>query len=153
MILINCCGLSQLVHLYQMVSWTVWVVSTMLKLPVLNQNWANYSWVCGLSGRCVHLVAACLSFILKVSFDLKLCASYLAFFPFLIWGFKILTYWTEFQTHSLAVKLVSPHFLHLSFLQENLIHDENKLILLASLSDSLEYVADSIERQVLSCGC
>lgn len=30
--------------------------------------------------------------------------------------------------------------------QENLIHDENKLILLASLSDSLEYVADSIER-------
>ncbi|KAG6736340.1 hypothetical protein POTOM_060913 [Populus tomentosa] len=32
--------------------------------------------------------------------------------------------------------------------QENLIHDDNKLILLASLSDSLEYVADSIERQV-----
>ncbi|GMH27732.1 hypothetical protein Nepgr_029575 [Nepenthes gracilis] len=30
--------------------------------------------------------------------------------------------------------------------QENLIHDGNKLILLASLSDSLEYVADSIER-------
>ncbi|XP_057426199.1 exocyst complex component SEC8 [Lotus japonicus] len=30
--------------------------------------------------------------------------------------------------------------------QENLIHDDNKLILLASLSDSLEYVADSIER-------
>ncbi|KAK4430974.1 Exocyst complex component SEC8 [Sesamum alatum] len=30
--------------------------------------------------------------------------------------------------------------------QENLIRDENKLILLASLSDSLEYVADSIER-------
>ncbi|PNY12065.1 SEC8 exocyst complex component specific domain protein, partial [Trifolium pratense] len=29
---------------------------------------------------------------------------------------------------------------------ENLIHDDNKLILLASLSDSLEYVADSIER-------
>ncbi|GFP87668.1 exocyst complex component sec8 [Phtheirospermum japonicum] len=36
--------------------------------------------------------------------------------------------------------------------QENLIRDDNKLILLASLSDSLEYVADSIERQVaLSC--
>lgn len=33
-------------------------------------------------------------------------------------------------------------------LQENLIHDDNKLILLASLSDSLEYVADSIERWV-----
>ncbi|KAF7147874.1 hypothetical protein RHSIM_Rhsim03G0115800 [Rhododendron simsii] len=31
--------------------------------------------------------------------------------------------------------------------QENLIRDDNKLILLASLSDSLEYVADSIERQ------
>lgn len=29
--------------------------------------------------------------------------------------------------------------------QENLIRDDNKLILLASLSDSLEYVADSIE--------
>jgi hypothetical protein len=36
----------------------------------------------------------------------------------------------------------------MSHLQENLIHDDNKLILLASLSDSLEYVADSIERQV-----
>lgn len=32
--------------------------------------------------------------------------------------------------------------------QENLIRDDGKLILLASLSDSLEYVADSIERQV-----
>ncbi|KAJ6432899.1 hypothetical protein OIU84_020021 [Salix udensis] len=31
-------------------------------------------------------------------------------------------------------------------LHENLIRDDNKLILLASLSDSLEYVADSIER-------
>lgn len=30
--------------------------------------------------------------------------------------------------------------------QENLIRDDNRLILLASLSDSLEYVADSIER-------
>ncbi|XP_019426689.1 PREDICTED: exocyst complex component SEC8-like isoform X1 [Lupinus angustifolius] len=30
--------------------------------------------------------------------------------------------------------------------QENLIHDDNKLILLGSLSDSLEYLADSIER-------
>lgn len=30
--------------------------------------------------------------------------------------------------------------------QENLIRDDNKLILLASLSDSLEYVADSMER-------
>ncbi|KAL6586438.1 exocyst subunit [Orobanche minor] len=30
--------------------------------------------------------------------------------------------------------------------QENLIRDDNKLILLASLSDSLEYVADAIER-------
>ncbi|KAE7997019.1 hypothetical protein FH972_001691 [Carpinus fangiana] len=30
--------------------------------------------------------------------------------------------------------------------QENLIRDDNKIILLASLSDSLEYVADSIER-------
>ncbi|KAJ4768752.1 Exocyst complex component Sec8-like [Rhynchospora pubera] len=30
--------------------------------------------------------------------------------------------------------------------QENLIHDDQKLILLASLSDSLEYLADSIER-------
>ncbi|XP_075499287.1 exocyst complex component SEC8 [Primulina tabacum] len=30
--------------------------------------------------------------------------------------------------------------------QENLIRDDNKLILLASLSDSLEFVADSIER-------
>ncbi|KAI5648588.1 hypothetical protein M9H77_34593 [Catharanthus roseus] len=30
--------------------------------------------------------------------------------------------------------------------QENLIRDDNKLILLASLSDSLEYMADSIER-------
>jgi hypothetical protein len=36
----------------------------------------------------------------------------------------------------------------LCHLQENLIRDDNKLILLASLSDSLEYVADSIERQV-----
>lgn len=34
-------------------------------------------------------------------------------------------------------------------MQENLIRDDNKLILLASLSDSLEYMADSIERQVL----
>ncbi|KAJ0249506.1 Exocyst complex component SEC8 [Hirschfeldia incana] len=33
-----------------------------------------------------------------------------------------------------------------SIKQENLIRDDNKLILLASLSDSLEYVADSIER-------
>ncbi|XP_021628705.1 exocyst complex component SEC8 isoform X3 [Manihot esculenta] len=33
--------------------------------------------------------------------------------------------------------------------QENLIRDDNKLILLASLSDSLEYVADSIERLTL----
>ncbi|XP_057979203.1 exocyst complex component SEC8 [Malania oleifera] len=32
------------------------------------------------------------------------------------------------------------------FKQDNLIRDDNKLILLASLSDSLEYVADSIER-------
>ncbi|GMI86982.1 SUBUNIT OF EXOCYST COMPLEX 8, subunit of exocyst complex 8 [Hibiscus trionum] len=32
--------------------------------------------------------------------------------------------------------------------QENLIRDNNKLVLLASLSDSLEYVADSIERLV-----
>ncbi|XP_038680238.1 exocyst complex component SEC8-like isoform X2 [Tripterygium wilfordii] len=32
--------------------------------------------------------------------------------------------------------------------QENLIHDDNKLILLACLSDSLEYVADSVERLV-----
>ncbi|KAF5742559.1 exocyst complex component SEC8 [Tripterygium wilfordii] len=32
--------------------------------------------------------------------------------------------------------------------QENLIREDNKLILLASLSDSLEYVADSIERLV-----
>ncbi|XP_047971393.1 exocyst complex component SEC8 isoform X2 [Salvia hispanica] len=32
--------------------------------------------------------------------------------------------------------------------QENLIREDNKLILLASLSDSLEYVADSIERYV-----
>ncbi|CAL9185668.1 unnamed protein product, partial [Musa hybrid cultivar] len=30
--------------------------------------------------------------------------------------------------------------------QENLIHDDHKLILLASLSDSLEYLADSVER-------
>nr|CAB3480721.1 unnamed protein product [Digitaria exilis] len=30
--------------------------------------------------------------------------------------------------------------------QENLIHDDQKLILLASLSDSLEYLADSVER-------
>ncbi|PWZ14386.1 Exocyst complex component SEC8 [Zea mays] len=29
--------------------------------------------------------------------------------------------------------------------QENLIHDDQKLILLASLSDSLEYLADSVE--------
>lgn len=42
--------------------------------------------------------------------------------------------------------------LWLNFLQENLIRDDNKLVLLASLSDSLEYVADSIERQLfLSC--
>ncbi|WMV53419.1 hypothetical protein MTR67_046804 [Solanum verrucosum] len=34
--------------------------------------------------------------------------------------------------------------------QENLIRDDNKLILLASLSDSLEYIADSIERQLFS---
>ncbi|GJN03280.1 hypothetical protein PR202_ga20708 [Eleusine coracana subsp. coracana] len=34
---------------------------------------------------------------------------------------------------------------HLS-MQENLIHDDQKLILLASLSDSLEYLADSVER-------
>ncbi|XP_020701000.1 exocyst complex component SEC8 isoform X2 [Dendrobium catenatum] len=30
--------------------------------------------------------------------------------------------------------------------QENLIHDDNKVILLASLSDSLEFLADSVER-------
>ncbi|XP_047256692.1 exocyst complex component SEC8 isoform X1 [Capsicum annuum] len=35
--------------------------------------------------------------------------------------------------------------------QENLIRDDNKLILLASLSDSLEYVADSIERLAKIC--
>ncbi|XP_057475389.1 exocyst complex component SEC8-like [Actinidia eriantha] len=35
--------------------------------------------------------------------------------------------------------------------QENLIRDDNKLILLASLSDSLEYVADSIERLGKTC--
>ncbi|KAL6987708.1 exocyst subunit, variant 2 [Sarracenia purpurea var. burkii] len=35
--------------------------------------------------------------------------------------------------------------------QENLIRDDNKLILLASLSDSLEYVADSIERLGITC--
>lgn len=34
-------------------------------------------------------------------------------------------------------------------MQENLIRDDNKLILLASLSDSLEYMADAIERYVL----
>lgn len=38
-------------------------------------------------------------------------------------------------------------------MQENLIRDDNKLILLVSLSDSLEYVADSIERQVLISDC
>lgn len=43
-------------------------------------------------------------------------------------------------------------FLFFSLVQENLIRDDNKLILLASLSDSLEYVADSIERQVLLSG-
>lgn len=35
--------------------------------------------------------------------------------------------------------------------QEHLIRDDNKLILLASLSDSLEYVADSIERVGKMC--
>ncbi|XWS66207.1 hypothetical protein CRYUN_Cryun05aG0180000 [Craigia yunnanensis] len=41
------------------------------------------------------------------------------------------------------------HFLNLRPIkQENLIRDDNKLVLLASLSDSLEYVADSIERLV-----
>ncbi|CAL5343330.1 unnamed protein product [Camellia sinensis] len=35
--------------------------------------------------------------------------------------------------------------------QDNLIRDDNKLILLASLSDSLEYVADSIERLGKTC--
>ncbi|CAN4126609.1 unnamed protein product [Withania somnifera] len=35
--------------------------------------------------------------------------------------------------------------------QENLIRDDNRLILLASLSDSLEYIADSIERLVKIC--
>ncbi|GMP68662.1 hypothetical protein CsSME_00028206 [Camellia sinensis var. sinensis] len=35
--------------------------------------------------------------------------------------------------------------------QDNLICDDNKLILLASLSDSLEYVADSIERLGKTC--
>ncbi|CAN4114992.1 unnamed protein product [Withania somnifera] len=35
--------------------------------------------------------------------------------------------------------------------QENLIRDDNKLILLASLSDSLEYIADSIERLAKIC--
>jgi len=39
------------------------------------------------------------------------------------------------------------------FPQENLIHDDNKLILLASLSDSLEYVADSVERCVFYVLC
>ncbi|KAF3506147.1 hypothetical protein F2Q69_00003217 [Brassica cretica] len=40
-----------------------------------------------------------------------------------------------------------------SIKQDNLIRDDNKLILLASLSDSLEYVADSIERlgQAVPC--
>ncbi|GAB2293068.1 exocyst subunit [Dionaea muscipula] len=39
--------------------------------------------------------------------------------------------------------------------QENLIRDDSKLILLASLSDSLEYVADSIERfgKIFSTAC
>ncbi|XP_031105855.1 exocyst complex component SEC8 [Ipomoea triloba] len=35
--------------------------------------------------------------------------------------------------------------------QENLIRDDNKLVLLASLSDSLEFVADSIERLAKTC--
>lgn len=39
------------------------------------------------------------------------------------------------------------------FFQENLIRDDNKLVLLASLSDSLEYFADSIERQVFISVC
>ncbi|PPR98796.1 hypothetical protein GOBAR_AA21874 [Gossypium barbadense] len=34
--------------------------------------------------------------------------------------------------------------------QENLIRDNHKIVLLASLSDSLEYVADSIERQLVT---
>ncbi|KAL8151483.1 hypothetical protein V2J09_021291, partial [Rumex salicifolius] len=39
--------------------------------------------------------------------------------------------------------------------QENLIRDDNKLILLASLSDSLEYVADSVQRvaETFSAAC
>lgn len=41
----------------------------------------------------------------------------------------------------------------MSLLQENLIRDDNKLILLASLSDSLEYVAESIGRLVLLVSC
>ncbi|CAH9080368.1 unnamed protein product [Cuscuta epithymum] len=37
--------------------------------------------------------------------------------------------------------------------RENLIRDDNKLVLLASLSDSLEFVADLIERLAKKCGC
>lgn len=34
----------------------------------------------------------------------------------------------------------------INHVQENLIRDDTKLILLASLSDSLEYLADSVDR-------
>ncbi|KAH7547857.1 hypothetical protein JRO89_XS14G0027900 [Xanthoceras sorbifolium] len=56
---------------------------------------------------------------------------------------------TEFEVHWLAVKFVFTALIAftVSLMQENLIRDDNKLVLLASLSDSLEYVADSIERQ------
>ncbi|TQD82330.1 hypothetical protein C1H46_032103 [Malus baccata] len=63
---------------------------------------------------------------------------------------------SNFETHSsdsesLEVELqLSDLLLNLRPIkQDNLIRDDNKLILLASLSDSLEYVAESIERQVL----
>ncbi|CAN6565856.1 unnamed protein product [Malus baccata var. baccata] len=60
---------------------------------------------------------------------------------------------SNFETHSsdsesLEVELqLSDLLLNLRPIkQDNLIRDDNKLILLASLSDSLEYVAESIER-------
>lgn len=52
------------------------------------------------------------------------------------------------DTESMEVELeLTDILLNLRLIkQENLIREDNKLILLASLSDSLEYVADSIER-------
>ncbi|KAK3121490.1 hypothetical protein QOZ80_8BG0654430 [Eleusine coracana subsp. coracana] len=53
---------------------------------------------------------------------------------------------TEAESVEVEIELSDLLFDMCPIKQENLIHDDQKLILLASLSDSLEYLADSVER-------